>query len=164
MDSEQLLGNIVESLTAVNVPHYYEDERGFQGEFYAQLHHRLRDIVLPEGAMLREEYQKKLGQHRLNIRPDIILHEPFDPLRHRGRDEGNHAVIELKRRATRNTANDAFASLIAMIDTLNYPLGVFINVNSSKTWAELVPDAYRNCIACLAVSLSENGAPKVVRG
>lgn len=163
MDNEQLLNAIAASLTAVNAPHYYEDERGFQGEFYAQLHHRLRDMVLPEGAMLREEYQKKLSQHRLRIRPDIILHEPFNPDRHRGRDDGNYAVMELKRRATRRTANDAFESLIAMVDTLNYPLGVFINVDSSRTWAELVPEAYRPRITCLAVSLGENGAPQVVR-
>jgi hypothetical protein len=163
MDNEQLMQAIVASLTAVNAPHYYEDERGFQGEFYAQLHHQLRDMVLPEGAMLREEYQKKLSQHRLKIRPDIILHEPFNPGRHRGRDDGNHAVMELKRRATRRTADDAFESLIAMINTLNYPLGVFINVDSSKTWAELVPEAYRPRIICLAVSLGENGAPQVVR-
>lgn len=163
MDKEQLLSAVVASLTAVNAPHYYEDERGFQGEFYAQLHHRLRDMVLPEGAMLREEYQKKLSQHRLRIRPDIILHEPFNPDRHRGRDDGNHAVMELKRRATRRTADDAFASLIAMIATLNYPLGVFINVDSSRTWAELVPETYRPHIICLVVSLGENGAPQVLR-
>lgn len=100
MDNEQLLNAITASLVGVKAPHYYEDERGFQGEFHAQLHHRLRDMALPEGAMLREEYQRKLSQHRLRIRPDIILHEPFNPKRHRDRDDGNHAVMELKRRAT----------------------------------------------------------------
>lgn len=163
MDNELLLNAIVASLSSVIAPHYYEDERGFQGELYAQLQNRLRDMVLPEGAMLREEYQKKLGQHRLKIRPDIILHEPFNPNRHRGRDDGNHAVMELKRRATQRTADDAFESLIAMIATLNYGLGVFINVDSSRTWAELTPEAYRSRIVCLAVFLGENGAPQVVR-
>lgn len=163
MDNDQLLNAVVVSLAAVTAPHHYEDERGFQGEFYAQLHHRLRDMVLPKGAMLREEYQKKLREHGLKIRPDIILHEPFNPISHRGRDDGNHAVMELKRRATRRTADEAFESLIAMIDTLNYPLGLFINVDSSKTWTELLPEAYRPRIACFAVSLAENGTPQVVR-
>ena len=118
MDSKELLTVITGALTSVTDPHYYEDERGFQGEFYAQLRMRMGKIALPQGALLREEYQKRLEEHGLRIRPDIILHEPFDPARHRGRDEGNHAVMELKRRATSGTAADAFTNLVAMIDAL----------------------------------------------
>lgn len=164
MDSKELLTVITEALTSVTDPHYYEDERGFQGEFYAQLRMRMGKIALPQGALLREEYQKRLEEHGLRIRPDIILHEPFDPARHRGRDEGNHAVMELKRRATSGTAADAFTNLVAMIDALNYPIGVFINIDSSKTWAEAVPEVHRARVACLAVHLDENGEPLVVRG
>ncbi|XHH28250.1 hypothetical protein WIW49_12770 [Xanthomonas euroxanthea] len=164
MDSKELLNVIAAALTSVTDPHYYEDERGFQGEFYAQLRLRLRELVLPEGALLREEHQKRLAQHGLRIRPDIILHEPFDPGRHRGRDQGNHAVMELKRRATPGTTADAFSNLVAMIDTLNYPFGVFINIDSSKTWVESVPDSHRTRIACLAAHLDGNGEPQVVRG
>lgn len=164
MDSKELLKIIVAALTSVTNRHYYEDERGFQGEFYAQLHLRLRDMVLPERALLREEYQKRLAEHGLRIRPDIILHEPFDPGRHRGRDEGNHVVMELKRRATPGTAADAFTNLVAMIDALNYPLGVFINIDSARTWVESVPEAHRTRIVCLAAHLDENGKSLVVRG
>ena len=164
MDSRELVNVIAAALTSVTDPHYYEDERGFQGEFYAQLRLRLRDMALPEGALLREECQKRLAEHGLRIRPDIILHEPFDPRRHRGRDEGNHAVMELKRRATPRTAADAFTNLVAMIDALNYPLGVFINIDSPKTWAESVPEAQRSRIVCLAAHLDENGQPLVFRG
>lgn len=164
MDNKELLNIIAAALTSVTNPHYYQDERGFQGEFYAQLRLLLQDVALPEDALLRQEYQKRLAQHGLGIRPDIILHEPFDPTRHRGRDEGNHAVMELKRRATPSSAAHAFKSLIAMTDALNYPLGVFINVDSPKTWAESVPEAYRARIVCLAAHLDENGAPLVVRG
>jgi hypothetical protein len=164
MDRKELLNVIAAALTSVTDPHYYEDERGFQGEFYAQLRLRLRDMALPEGTLIREEYQKRLAEHGLRIRPDIILHEPFDPGRHRGRDEGNHAVMELKRRATPGTAADAFTNLVAMIDVLNYPLGVFINIDSPKTWTESVPEAHRAHIICLAVHLDENGESLVVRG
>ncbi len=71
--------------------------------------------------------------------------------------------MELKRHATPGTAADAFTNLVAMIDTLNYPLGVFINIDSSRTWAEAVPEAHRARVACLAVHLDENGEPLVVR-
>ena len=163
MNSKELLNLIAVALTSVTNPHYYEDERGFQCEFYGQLRMRLMDIALPQGALLREEYQKRLEEHGLRIRPDIILHEPFDSSRHRGRDEGNYAVMELKRRATPRTAAAAFANLVAMINTLNYPLGIFINIDSPKTWAELVPVAHRARIVCLAVHLNEDGAPLVMR-
>lgn len=164
MDRNELLNVIAAALASITAPHYYEDERGFQGEFYAQLSMRLRDMTLPEGALLREEYQKRLADHGVRIRPDIIIHEPFDPNRHTGRDEGNYAVMELKRRATHGTAADAFTNLVAMIDALNYQLGVFINIDSPKTWAESVPEAHRERIACLAAHLDENGEPQVVRG
>ncbi len=62
MDRNELLNVIAESLTSVTDPHYYEDERGFQGEFYAQLRLRLRGIALPEGALLREEYREEVGR------------------------------------------------------------------------------------------------------
>jgi hypothetical protein len=73
-------------------------------------------------------------------------------------------VVELKRHATPSTAAHAFTNLVAMIDTLNYPLGVFINVDSSRAWAEAVPETHRLRVACLAVHLDENGEPVVVRG
>jgi hypothetical protein len=162
MERQELLHAIAASLAAVPA-HHYEDERAFQGEFYAHLHHRLKGMVLPEGAMLREEYQKRLLDHGLRIRPDIILHEPFHPDKHAGRDDGNHAVLELKRRAGPAAANQAVESLVAMIDILRYPLGVFINVDSAKTRAELIPQAYRARITCFAVSMDKNGGPQVVR-
>lgn len=90
MDSNDLVNLIETALASVTDPHYYEDERGFQGELYAHLRQQLRDMALPDGALLREEYQNRLATHGLQIRPDIILHEPFDPDRHPKRDSGNH--------------------------------------------------------------------------
>ena len=72
--------------------------------------------------------------------------------------------MELKRRATSGTATDAFRNLVAMIDALNYSLGVFINIDSPKTWVELVPESHRARIVCIAVHLDENDEPLVVRG
>ena len=104
-----------------------------------------------------------MAEHGLRIRPDIILHEPFDPSRYRSRDEGNHAVMELKRHATPSTVATAFTNLVAMADALNYPLGVLINIASSKTWVESRTEPHRARIVCLAVHLDENGEPLVVR-
>lgn len=50
-----------------------------------------------------------------------------------------------------------------MIDTLNYPVGVFINIDSPETWAVAAPETHRARIVCLAVHLDVNGEPLVVR-
>lgn len=162
MDRDRLLVALTQALQSIRNPDYFSDERGFQGELYAELRQRLSDIEVARGATLRQEYQKKLEQHGLTIRPDIILHEPFDPNVHRGRNEGNHVVIELKRRASRATAYKAMSSLISMIDVLNYPLGILINVDDNRVWAELVPERYRDRIVCFAVHQPDKAAPPVV--
>ncbi len=63
----------------------------------AQLTRRLQ---LPDYAIVEQEYQKQADLHGMTIRPDIIIHDPFNPTRHHVRTEGNLAVVELKLRAT----------------------------------------------------------------
>ncbi|WP_431823881.1 hypothetical protein [Burkholderia sp. F1] len=96
------------------------------------------------------------------IQPDIIIHEPFDPSRHRSPDEGNLAVMELKRTATPKSAAADMESLVQMIEILGYPLAVFINLESEDTQANAVPAAWRNRIVCFAVSLRD-GKAHVIR-
>lgn len=72
--------------------------------------------------------------------------------------------MELKPRATRGTTAHAFSNLVAMINTLNYPLRAFINIDSPKTWTGSVPGSHRNRFVCLASRLDENGEPQVVHG
>jgi hypothetical protein len=110
---------------------------------------------------LQQEYQKQAGQHGLTSRPDIVVHEPFDPKRHCARTEGNVAVIELKLRATAAEALADFRSLRSMLDVLRYPLGVFVNIDAAVTHAELVPQDVRGRIACFAVMLADDG-PQIV--
>lgn len=119
------LGNDVrDALTAINNPRFFETERGFQGELIAHL----AALQLPDQAILEQEYQKRQREHGLTIRPDIIIHEPYDPKRHAARTEGNYAVLELKLNATPGEALEDFHSLATMIKVLHYPLGIFVNI------------------------------------
>jgi len=155
---EALLTRVGESLTAITAPRFFETERGYQGQLLAQLDARLH---LPHAAIVEQEYQKQASMHRLNIRPDIIIHEPFDPERHHSRADGNFAVIELKRRASPADARDDFQSLAKMLDVLRYRLGIFINIDSGMTHSKLVPADLRGRVACFAVRLT-NGVPEIV--
>jgi len=147
---ESVILGIRESLAAVSAPRFFETERGFQGELLAQLRHR---VPLLNDVIVEQEYQKRLMVHGLNIRPDIIVHEPFNPELHKARTEGNFAVIELKLNASPAEAMEDFSSLSAMLDVLQYPIGIFINIASARTHSDLVPIQVRGKIVCFAVYL-----------
>jgi hypothetical protein len=153
-----VLRGVRDALAAITAPRFFQTERGYQGALLGQLYERLR---LPTPALVEQEYQKQAGQHGLTIRPDIVVHEPFDPKRHRARTEGNLAVIELKLRATAAEALADFKSLRSMLDVLHYPLGVFVNIDAAVTYAELVPQEVRDRVACFAVMLAD-GVPQIV--
>jgi hypothetical protein len=162
MDRETLLGHMTAALGEIGNPRFYQTERGFQGELLVELKKAIPTEFLPDEAIIEQEYQKHFESHGLKIRPDIIVHEPFDEDRHRSRRDGNHAVIEIKREASPKDAVDDFGSLIRMMELLNYPLAFFINIASENTRADLVPVEWRERIVCFAVSL-RNGAAHVIR-
>jgi hypothetical protein len=93
------------------------------------------------------------ASHRLRIRPDIIVHVPFDRGFTQARDQGNFTAIELKRRATAKTAKKAFANLALMKRALKYPLTIFINVDSEQTHSGLCPKSIIGQTVCFAVLL-----------
>jgi len=147
-----------EALTACAHPRFFESERGFQGQLLVELTGR---IHLPDQAIIEQEYQKRLDAHGLTIRPDIVIHEPYDSARHASRATGNIAVVELKLRASAQQAAADFQSLAAMLRMLRYPVGIFVNIGSAETHVELVPQEARGRIVSFAVSLAE-GKPRVV--
>jgi hypothetical protein len=150
-----LLACIHDSLAAITNPRFFDTERGLQGELLAQLTAR---VALPDQAILEQEYQKSANLHRLTTRPDIIIHEPYDPERHLNRTEGNVAVVALKLRATANDAIDDFKKLADMIRVLQYPLGIFINIASATTYGHLVPANLRWRVVSFAVALHDGKA------
>jgi hypothetical protein len=155
--TSQIIKCIRASLEAITAPRYFLTERGFQGQLLVQLSRRLH---LPDREIVEQEYQKRQRHHGLTVRPDIIIHEPFDPARHAGRTEGNRAVVELKLNATTAEAAEDFESLAAMIQVLHYPLGVFVNIASTITHANLVPEVVQGRVVAFAVTL-QDGKPRV---
>lgn len=161
MDREPFIAALIASLHAIRNPQFYTDERAFQGQLLVELSNRLLG-VLPADGIVQQEAQKRLADHGLNQRPDIIVHEPFDPQRHEGRYQGNHAAIALKRRATASDAEDDFKKLQSMLDVLDYPLGVFINIDALTSFSNQLPNQLKERVVCFAVRLSNDGAAQVV--
>ncbi|PLT19472.1 hypothetical protein CXP34_05765 [Ralstonia mannitolilytica] len=162
MDRDIFLEHLTTAFRAITTPRFYETERGFQGELLAGLQRAIPAGFLPDRTIIEQEYQKRLLVHGLAVRPDIIVHEPFDSSRHRSRRERNVAVMELKLAATAESAAADMESLVRMMEILEYPLAVFLNIASEVTHADVVPAAWRERIACFAVSL-RNGEAHVVR-
>ncbi|AQT53725.1 TPA: hypothetical protein U2L33_002062 [Burkholderia cenocepacia] len=162
MDRDIFIEHLTTALLSITTPRFYETERGFQGELLVGLQRAIPEGFLPDRVIIEQEYQKRLRVHGLAIRPDIIIHEPFDPNRHFSRRDRNVAVMELKRAATTEKAAADIENLVQMMEILEYPMAIFLNIASELTHAEVVPAELRERIVCFAVNL-RNGQVQVVR-
>lgn len=157
---DELLNIIRDSLAAIIHPRFYETERGFQGEFLTKLNLRLPSLQW-KGAIVEQEYQKRMKYHGTGIRPDIIIHVPFEVLRHSSRREENFVVFELKLNAGANEALPDYNNLSKMCEVLGYPLGVFINIGASSAHLNEYQGPHRKKLHAFAVRL--HGGQVVVR-
>ena len=123
----------LEALQRITHPRFFETERGFQGEFQANIRATIPATNQPD-AIVEEEYQKCLGTHGIRRRPDVIVHVPTPP----GQNcrLGNLAVFELKLAARPAEARQDFKALDDIIDAMDYPFGAFINIASKRTHAD----------------------------
>lgn len=102
-EMEEIMQAIRDSLSVITHPRFYRTERGFQGEFGAELRNRLPRKVLDD-YFVEHEYQKNLKDHGITIRPDLVIHIPYEESGFDSRAEGNCAVIELKLNANKARA------------------------------------------------------------
>ena len=160
MDKDRYLALFIEALEAIKQPRFFDSERGYQGELLAELRNRIDGAGLPGERIVEQEYQKTIPAHGLRIRPDIIIHIPFGRGVTKSRKVGNFVAIELKRRASEKQARAAFENLRHIKEAINYPLTVFLNIDSANPHAELCPGSIAAQTVCVAVRL-ENGNPVI---
>ena len=139
------------ALVRVKAPRLYKSERGYQGESLSHLRENLPSSKrLCDYPLVEQEYQKRLKDHGLSIRPEIIIHCPFDPDEHESRRIGNLAVFEIKLRVSRATAHSVYERLTRVCDVLDYQLRIFINIGSGETHYEDSPAAQDDRILSFA--------------
>jgi hypothetical protein len=151
---EKIINATIEALKSIQQTRFFETERGYQGVFYCELRTRLAsNFSLNNDVILEMEYQKS-HRHGIekNQRPDIILHIPAE-LHGRSIRDDNFAVWALKHRASSAEALDDFEKLKEMFDQLHYPLGFFINVDSTKHQLEHYTGDFPDRIHTFAVKL-----------
>jgi len=132
VNQEHLLQLLRSALLAIREPRFYNTERGYQGELLVQMRARLEENpIWPGSPIVEQEYQKNAAAHGLDIRPDLIIHCPFERGVFENRRQGNYVVIELKRRANRQAALQDYAKLDRICTVLDYAMGIFINVDAT---------------------------------
>ena len=162
MNKDQFIKIFKESLGAITAERFYETERGYQGQLLIELDNRFkREHNVPNQTIIEQEYQKTLPNHGIDIRPDIIFHIPHEAGVHQDRRDGNFVVIECKLKATQRKAIEDFNNLDLMFEKLNYPLGIFLNIDSDKTFYEKYTGRYKNRLCCFAVQLVD-GKVKII--
>jgi len=158
---EQLITATESAIRAIDASRFFKTERGFHGRFYCALQTELdRFGLIADGAILEMEYQKS-ARHGLIQRPDIIFHVPTE---HSGFGvvANNFAVWALKRHATNFEAIEDFNKLDQMFDTLRYPLGFFINIDSTQPMLEHYTGQHRDRLVALAACI-DGSAVKIHR-
>ena len=158
MNRDAFLEILLDALAAIREPRFFETERGYQGELLAMLRARLADAALPGDPIIEQEYQKRLKHHKIRIRPDIIIHVPFERGTAADRRHGNFVAMELKRASA--DVEEAFESLRQIGEALNYELLIFINIDSDQSHAELCPASIAERTVCIAIRLNE-GVPVI---
>jgi hypothetical protein len=147
-----------QALEAVREPRFFQSERGYQGELLAMLRPRLPEGGFDGDPIIEQEHQKRFSAHKINIRPDLLIHIPFERGTTECRTQGNFVAIEIKRRSA--DVQEAFESLRKISEALDYALTVFVNIDSQQTHADLCPASIAQRTVCFAVLL-EDGAPVV---
>jgi hypothetical protein len=153
---EQFLTILQEALGAIREGRFFATERGYQGELITELRQRLRQAAFPGDPVIEQEYQKTLPNHGIAIRPDLIIHIPFERKVTGRRSQGNFVAIEMKLRATPTDAVEDFESLVAMKEKLGYPITIFLNLDSAETYADRCPKSIAPQTVCFAVHLRQN--------
>lgn len=160
-EKDRFLSGLETALNNISHPRYFETERGYQGALIAELQQQLPNFNW-DGAIVEQEYQKRIREHGLTVRPDLIIHVPFLNNEHNSRSEGNFVVFELKLNASENAAITDYENLSRMCSILNYPLAVFINIDSDVTHIEKYHGDNRTKLVSYSVHLS-NGNPVVTK-
>ena len=133
--AEEMLNLVLDSVSSIKEKRFFETERGYQGELLSEIHSRLKDQEWAGDPILEQECQKRLGLHGLTIRPDIIIHIPFERGNVKERQDGNFCVIELKLRASQRDIQGDLKKLSDMCNLLRYGCGIFVNIDTLKMFS-----------------------------
>lgn len=151
-----LVSVTITALEAVRDQRFYSTERGFQGRFYCALQELLTQQALLDGNVILEQEYQKTSAHGLTQRPDIIMYIPRE-YAGAAPSENNFAVWALKRCADIDRARDDFDKLDQMFEVLRYPVGFFININSSEHHRSAYRGRFPTRLACFSVQLTSTG-------
>lgn len=140
----RILRATVDALHQIRETRFYSTVRAYQGRFYCALQKELMDRGFVDGNCILEQQLQ------------IILHVPAEDSGAPA-GENNSGVWALKRAANSEGARDDFDKLDSLFETLNYPLGVFINLDSDQHHFAAYTGPFSERLFCAAVQLVRGG-------
>ena len=118
MNKGRLVELLLEALADITELRLFETERGYQRELLSTLKARLPEAEFDGDPIVEGVHQKRLVPHGVRIRPDLIIHIPFNSGVTERRDEGNFVAIEIKR--DKQHLQAAFDNLVKLKERLGY--------------------------------------------
>ena len=112
-------------------------------------------MCIRDSHLIEHEYQKSLKEHGIKIRPDLVLHVPFEKSVFESRTEGNLAVIELKLHGTENKCIEDYQHLSEMCEKLDYKHGIFINIGHTEHHFDRYTGPFKERIHAFSVNIDQ---------
>ena len=153
--TEEFFEIFKKSLQSITEPRFFKSERGYQGALIAEMEKHFSKPLFKGNPIVEQEYQKTLLNHEITIRPDIIIHIPFGRGKVKNRKQGNFIVIQLKLQANESDAIDDFEKIDLMFDKLNYPIGIFLNIDTPNTFFDCYKGDFTDRLYCFFFFLKD---------
>jgi hypothetical protein len=106
------LETLLSAINHIREPRLFLTERGYQGQLLVEFDKLLegeRDSIARP--LVEQEYQKTADKHGITLRPDIIVHIPFERGVSPTRQHDNHLVILLNLAAKKKKPRKILISL-----------------------------------------------------
>lgn len=159
---------LLSAIKRIKEPRFFLTERGYQGQLASEFDKLLdAEPATLDRPIVEQEYQKRAKAHGIRLRPDIIVHIPYERGVSPTRRHDNYLVILLKLSATQRKSEADFNKLSTICSILDYPIGVFVNVASTDLWlphfADKFADKANNSFVLHEFAVSLNGGHLHIR-
>lgn len=151
--------HIIDILKNISNKRFFRTERGYQGKLISAIEQLIQETeIFRKETIVEQEHQKTIKHHRINQRPDIIVHIPIEANLTNDPTRNNYYVIALKLNGNGIAAVEDYKKLNDMFRYLNYREGLFINIG---TYPDIYLNNYRgrfrNKIHEVSIRLNNNG-------
>jgi hypothetical protein len=157
MNKQEIIKLLKGCANKITEDRLFYTERGYQGVLASLLSDKLKRYdIWPGKPLVEEEYQKCITKHKIQLRPDIIIHIPFERGVYEERNLGNLLVIMLKLNSSKKTALKDYDKLALICKKLDYLFAGFLNIGKPNSYFSSYQGSYRERMFGISI-IKRNG-------